>query len=214
MTGAPADAAVVRAGHGDAEVLCQLIADALHGDAVSRWLVPSPVARRQIFPGYFALLVQLALAGGLVFTTPRRDAAALWLLAGEHPADPPSGYAEQLAEMTGPWASQFRVFDAVLEQHHPAGPAHHHLAVLAVHPGQQGRGTGTRLLAAHHAWLDQQGIPAYLEASSTRSRDLYARHGYQPQPHGPIQLPGGPPMWPMWREPRAEQALPRACASG
>ena len=30
----------------------------------------------------------------------------------------------------------------------------------------------------HHAWLDANGMPAYLEASSPRSRDLYAKHGY------------------------------------
>ena len=205
MTGRPGAAcAVVRAGHGDVEILSQLIADALHDDEVSRWLLPSPSLRRRIFPGYFALLVQRAMTGGLVFTTPGRAAAALWLpageRAGENPAAPPGGYAAKLTEITGPWASQFRVFDTVLDQHHPAGRAHHHLAILAVRPGLRGRGIGTGLLAAHHAWLDQHAMPAYLEASSTRTRDLYLRHGYQPRPDSPIRLPHGPVMWPMWRE--------------
>jgi GNAT superfamily N-acetyltransferase len=75
--------------------------------------------------------------------------------------------------------------------------------LLAVRPGQQGQGTGSMLLAAHHAALDRDRIPAYLEAASQRSRDLYLRHGYQPWPGAPYHLPGGgPPMWPMWRDPQ------------
>ncbi|HZR51826.1 MAG TPA: GNAT family N-acetyltransferase [Streptosporangiaceae bacterium] len=203
MTGRPGTACpVIRAGHDDSEDLSQLIADALHDDEVSRWLLPSPVIRRRIFPDYFALLVRRAMTGGLVYTTPGRTGVALWLPAGEHPSADPGAQSDQLAEITGPWAGQFRVFDTVLARHHPAGRAHHHLAILAVRPGQQGRGTGTALLAAHHTWLDQHGTPAYLEASSTRTRDLYQRHGYEPRPDSPISLPDGPRMWPMWREPR------------
>ena len=52
-----------------------------------------------------------------------------------------------------------------------------------------------------HCELDERGEPAYLEASGERSRDLYLRHGYQPR-GAPYHLPGGPAMWPMWREPR------------
>jgi len=49
---------------------------------------------------------------------------------------------------------------------------------------------------------DRERRPAYLEASSTRSRDLYARHGFAVEEE--IRLPGdGPPMWRMWREPRS-----------
>lgn len=200
--------AAVRAAPDDTEVLSQLIADALHDDEVSSWLLPSPALRRRIFPGYFALLVQRAMTGGLVYTTPGRAGVALWLPAGqpsgEQPAEYPGRYAERLAEITGPWVGQFRVFDTVLARHHPADPAHHHLAILAVRPGQQGRGTGTGLLTAHHAWLDRHGTPAYLEASSIRTRDLYLRHGYRPRPDSPIRLPDGPAMWPMWREPRLQ----------
>ena len=47
----------------------------------SRWLVPDPAARRAIFPSYFRLYVEHALACGLVHTTPHHDAVALWLPA-------------------------------------------------------------------------------------------------------------------------------------
>ena len=42
-------------------------------------------------------------------------------------------------------------------------------------------------------------MPAYLEASSPRSRDLYAQHGYLAGE--PFRVPDGTPFWPMWREP-------------
>jgi hypothetical protein len=46
---------------------------------------------------------------------------------------------------------------------------------------------------------DREGVPAYLEASGARNRDLYLRLGFRVT--GEIRLPDGPSMWPMWREP-------------
>jgi GNAT superfamily N-acetyltransferase len=82
----------------------------------------------------------------------------------------------------------------------PTGISHHHLAILAVRPDEQGQGTGTALLCAYHQMLDSGlGVPAYLEASDLRTRRIYLRHGYAD--HGlPIHLPGGPFMYPMVRE--------------
>lgn len=187
---------------GDIEVLSQVIADAFHDLAVSRWLIPGETARRRIFPAYFALNVQHALAGGVVHTTADRTAVALWIPA---PAAQPDGYDERLAAVTGPWASQFRSFEATLDQHRPAGVKHLHLAILAVRPDAQRHGTGTALLRAQHAWLDEQQLPAYLEAASPRSRDLYLRHGYELLPGTPIRLRRGPHMWGMRREPRPHE---------
>ena len=82
----------------------------------------------------------------------------------------------------------------------PLGGDRIHLAILAVRPDAQGQGIGTALLQAHHAAFDWQGIAAYLEASDERTRDLYLRYGYTD--HGePIELPGGPCMYPMVRIP-------------
>jgi hypothetical protein len=48
--------------------------------------------------------------------------------------------------------------------------------------------------------LDAQRAPAYLEASTPRSRELYRRHGFEVT--GEFNLPsGGPSVWQMWREP-------------
>jgi GNAT superfamily N-acetyltransferase len=194
---------VVRAGPADLQVLSHVIAAAFHGLAPSRWLIDLPVARRRIFPGYFRILVAHTLAAGLVHTTPGRDGVALWLPAGPGGPALPPGYGQQMAAATAPWTSRFAAFDQALDDHHPAGVTHQHLAILAVRPDRQRQGIGTALLNARHHDLDCDGVPAYLEASSPRARDLYQRRGYTLLRDGPFRLPGGGPlMWPMWREPR------------
>lgn len=191
---------IIRAGYTDVEVLSQVISDAFFDLPQSRWLIPDPDARRDIFPGYFQILVEHALSCGTVLTTPGRDAAALWIYV-EHEPPTPADYLRRLKDATGTRADRFAVFDATLEQHHPIGEPHHHLAILAVHPDQQCQGTGASLLTAHHQQLDQTTrLPAYLEAAKRRSSRLYRRHCYATRPEGPFHLPGnGPAMWPMTR---------------
>lgn len=193
-----ADRGIVRAHDADTGVLSQVIVGAFTDLAPCHWLIGDPHARRAILPGYFRMLVEHAMADGAVYTTTGRTAAALWIQAGPAGPGQPSGYDERLAEVTGRWAERFAVFEQELEAHHLTGVAHHHLAILAVRPDLQGQGIGTALLDAHHAVLDGEGIVAYLEASDERNRGLYLRHGYADY-GSPIQLPGGPPMYPMRR---------------
>ena len=201
-------AIVITADPADAPALSQVIADAFHDLPQSHWLVADSAIRREIFPGYFRLYVEHALASGIVYTTADRSAVALWLPAGEEDAAPPDDYDERLAAATGPWLERFLAFDATLDQNHPGGIAHHQLAFLAVSPDGQGQGIGTSLLRAHHQLLDHEmRVPAYLEAAEPRSRQLYLRHGYADRADGPFLFPdGGPPMWPMWREPQPPAA--------
>jgi len=194
---------VTRAGPADLDTLSQVIADAFHDLAPSRWLIADPAARRDIFPGYFRLCLEHAMTSGVVHTIPDRAAAALWIPAGEDAAGQPADYAGRLAAATDPWTGRFLAFDAALDRHHPAGVSHHHLAVLGVRPDRQGRGTGTALLRAYHEILDRDaGAPAYLEAADLRTRRIYLHHGYAD--HGPpIRLPEGPLMYPMVRRPKS-----------
>jgi GNAT superfamily N-acetyltransferase len=199
----PADHRVERAGPGDADVLTHVISDAFLGLAVSRWLVQDPRTRRAIFPGYFRIYVDQALAEGLVLTTPARDATALWMPVGPAgPGQPPQEYHDRLAAVTGPHLARFEALDEQFDRHHPAGVRHEHLAILAVRPDRQLLGIGTALMNARHECLDRDGTPAYLEASDPAKRDIYLAHGYADTGE-PIQLPDGPAMYPMWRRPRA-----------
>jgi ribosomal protein S18 acetylase RimI-like enzyme len=199
----PTSPVVVPADPADTAALAQLIADAFHDLPPSRWLVPGPQARREIFPGYFRIYVEHAMAEGVVDTTPGREGVALWLPTGTRPPAPSPGYGARLAAATRPHTDRFRLFDAALERHHPTGAPHHYLALLAVRPGCQGQGIGGALLRAHHTALDETGMPAYLEAANPRARRLYLTLGYAD--HGlPIHLARGPLLHPMWRNPHPQ----------
>jgi hypothetical protein len=50
---------------------------------------------------------------------------------------------------------------------------------------------------------DREGARAYLDATSERNKRLYERHGFQAE--DPFASPGGPPLWPMWRQPASDR---------
>lgn len=184
----------------DLRVLSQVVADAFIDLPASWWLIADREVRRSVFPGYFQLHVEHALGNGVVHTNADRSAVALWIPVSGEPPSPPEDYTDRLGAVTSPWTERFTQFDEALDRAHPAGASHHHLAILGVRPDRQGEGTGTGLLTGYHQVLDQRvHASAYLEAADQRTRQLYRTHGYAD--HGPpIQLPGGPPMYPMWRE--------------
>lgn len=199
------DKTIVLATRADAKNLSQVIADAFHDLPPSRWLIRDATLRRAVFPAYFGLFVAHALEIGVVYTTLNRDAAALWVPIPETGPTPPINYKGRLVQATRPWTQRFFTFDAALDRRYPIGIAHHHLAILGVRPDRQGHGIGTALLRAQHAALDRESRPAYLEAATWRLRHLYMANGYRD--HGePIELPDGPTMYPMWREPRSHSA--------
>jgi GNAT superfamily N-acetyltransferase len=200
----PTVPAIVRAFAAEAAGATDLIANAFHALDISAWLVADPDQRRLALRDVFRIFVDHAVTHGLVFMTEDRAAVAVWFPHTEPIPEPPD-YDQRLAlacaQLTDHAGAldRFRTLDGFFEQHHPDKP-HHYLAFLAVRSDRQGAGLGSALLHHHQAWLDRAGIPAYLEASSAGSRDLYARHGYRAAE--PFYVPGGPPFWPMWREPR------------
>lgn len=191
---------IITAGPADLGVLSQVIAEAFFDLPPSRWLIADPDARRRVFPAYFLMLLEHACACGVICTTPDRDAAAVWIPVVDRAPGPPPDYPARLRAATSPWTRRFEVFNAALDRRHPVGTPHDHLAILAVRPGRQGQGTGTALMRARHQQLDDARVPAYLEASSQRNRNLFLRHGYSDLAP-PIRLPSGPTLYPLWREP-------------
>jgi GNAT superfamily N-acetyltransferase len=178
-----------------------LLVEAFLVSPVGDWLIQDVGVRRTVYEEYFALQVDRAHEYGRIRVAPDHDGlsgVAVWF----ERTPPPDDYDKRLSAACGPWLRRFQLLDEVLDRRHPTG-LHHYLAFLGVRPDRQRRGIGSALLAPHHAWLDDLAVPAYLEASTEGSRDLYLRHGYVLTDSEPLWLPeDGPPLWPMWREPR------------
>lgn len=148
-----------------------------HLDA-NRWLIPDPDLRLTAMQEFFAVLTEHAAGGaGQVLLADDGRAAAVWFDRTVE-ATEPAGYAERIAAAAGPFADRFAALDAAFDAHHP-GDKHLHLAFLAVDPDHWGQGLGGALMNHTHAGLDEQGLPAYLEATNPRNQALYRRYGYQ-----------------------------------
>jgi ribosomal protein S18 acetylase RimI-like enzyme len=87
-----------------------------------------------------------------------------------------------------------------MEQRHPHDRSHWYLFILGTEPAAQGQGLGSALLAQALARVDADRMPTYLESSNEGNLAWYGRHGFEVTSE--VVIPGGPRIWPMWREPR------------
>lgn len=183
---------------GDAAALSAVLAAAFTDDPVFRWLAPDDETRAAVNRAFFDLVVDILAPHDDSWTTGDVSGAALWVPYGREAMSEERGelFEEQIAELFHPYADRVEQVIAAMEAVHPAEP-HEYLWFLGVAPAMQARGIGSRLLAPVLDRADRNGHPAYLEATSPRNRDLYARHGFVAA--APIAAPGGPPLWPMWR---------------
>jgi len=199
-TPAPAPIQTAPAGSPDADVdrVVAVVALAFAADPAMRALYPDPWQYLTYGPAFVRAFGGSAFAHGVVDYVPGYAGAALWLPPGVHADEAPLGKLleasvapDDLAEVV----AAFGQFDA----HHPRAP-HWYLPLIGVDPARQGHGYGSALLRHALARCDRDGAPAYLEATSPRSRALYERHGFAAV--GTIRAGAWPPIWPMLRRPR------------
>jgi GNAT superfamily N-acetyltransferase len=202
--------AIRTADEGDRQLVVGLLDAAFQSDPVSSWIFPGTEYRRRTHPELMAAFTEIVLDEGRIDITEDDSACALWLSvpAGQHdggdegegPGDD-GGFA-QLREAIDPGNERIELIGRLTAEVHPAGRAHEYLWMIGVTPERQGEGLGTALVRHVLDRCDREGLAAYLEASNARSRDLYQRLGFEVA-GGPLDLPDGPQMWPMWRDPRA-----------
>ncbi|MCG8964342.1 MULTISPECIES: GNAT family N-acetyltransferase [Streptomyces] len=202
--------AIRTAGEGDRELVVRLLDEAFQDDPVSRWVFPGEEYRRRTHQRLMAAFTDAVLADGWIDVTEDGAACALWLSASEDGPDDghggetgdagPDGPA-QVREAVDPDNERVERIARLTEDIHPSGRAHAYLWMIGVAPGRQGEGLGTALIESVLDRCDREELPAYLEASSARSRGLYERLGFEFTGRA-LDLPDGPRMWPMWREPR------------
>ncbi|MFE5872677.1 GNAT family N-acetyltransferase [Streptomyces roseifaciens] len=201
------------------DAISLLLGESFMEDPVSGWVFPDEAHRRAVHPGFFGVFLDAALRDGWVDVMDDLSAAALWIPVqadgaadadadggeGEDAGDGDGGGDDEISErlaMADPENDRARIVAELTEAAHPGDRAHYYLPTIVAAPGRRGEGRGRALLTTVLDRCDEEGMPAYLEASSARSRGLYERLGFA-LTGTPIDLPdGGPRMWPMWREPR------------
>jgi ribosomal protein S18 acetylase RimI-like enzyme len=194
--------AIRTAGEDDREPVVRLLDEAFQDDPVSHWVFPGQEYRRRTHHRLMAAFTDAVLADGWIDITEDGAACALWLSMPENgQGDETDDGPAQVREAVDPDNERVERIARLTEGIHPTGRAHAYLWMIGVAPGRQGEGLGTALIESVLDRCDREELPAYLEASSARSRGLYERLGFEFTGRA-LDLPDGPRMWPMWREPR------------
>jgi len=186
----------------DHEAAAECLALAFADDPAWAHLLPGEETRAERLLAYYsAEIANLVPDLRELWVTDDWGGAAIW--------GRPDGWRVPMRRTMREGPPMARVFGARLplamwtqlrfERHHPRRPAHWYLHYLGVEPRRQGRGLGGALLAPVHDLCDRDGVPAYLESSTDRSRALYERNGFSLTDTFDIPR-GGPPMRKMWRD--------------
>jgi GNAT superfamily N-acetyltransferase len=170
---------------------------AFASDPVVRWAWPDSERYLSYWPPFVEAFGGRAFEEGTAHGLEDHVAVALWLPPGVESDGEAimSLFQESMDDQT------FEDIKGVFEQfdeHHPTYD-HWYLPLMGVEPASQGRRLGSTLLQHTLDKCDRDGLPAYLEATSPRSRNLYARHGFDDV--ATIQAGSSPPLWAMLREP-------------
>jgi GNAT superfamily N-acetyltransferase len=199
----PTTTQVRRATPGELPALADVLTRAFADDPVTAWILPDEVDRVQRLGRFYSelFLPRMAFGRDEIYTDDRISGVAAWT----PPAQGETGTLDMLrmlpglARIFGRWLPRTLKTLSHMESQFPEAP-HWHLPFLGVVPEAQGRGIGSALMQPILDRADREGMPAYLEASTERSRALYLRHDFVVL--NEMRLPGGgPPLWRMSREP-------------
>jgi GNAT superfamily N-acetyltransferase len=208
IPGAPAStlSSTVRVARADESgPLARTLAAAFFDDPIFGWLIGGS-SRQLRLERYFAIQLAHALADGGVWTADGLRGAALCMPPGQWRLPP-----QLMIAHGGRFANVFRGrlpraigLLGTIEHRHLRGP-HYYFANIGVAPEAQGQGLGSRLMRPTLDRCDEEGLPAYLEASSERNAALYERLGFACT--DVLRFAGSPPLRLMLRPP---QTWPRA----
>ena len=171
---------------------------AFAADPVARWCWRDARQYLAHMPDFTRAFGRRAFANGAAHCTADGSGAALWLPPGVHPDEVAIGDVLERSAPSALLADLHEVFER-MAAFHPQEP-HWYLPMIGIDPTHQGRGLGSALLTRALAVCDRERMPAYLEATSERSRDLYTRHGFELL--AAVQHADSPPMFPMLRPAR------------
>jgi ribosomal protein S18 acetylase RimI-like enzyme len=195
--------AIRTAGPDDLDAVVDVLTAAFHNDPVMTWAFPDAAIRPRRLGGLWTFMAGVGyLPRGGSTLVPGGDAAALWMAPGDGlNSEFWSANARRFVALLDGDVARLGSMSEQMDANHPHDRDHWYLMAIGVSPAAQGRRLGSALLAHTLAAADAAEAPAYLEASSARSRALYERFGFEVLAE--MRAPDGPPMWGMWRQPGA-----------
>jgi GNAT superfamily N-acetyltransferase len=189
-------------GPDDLDRVVEILVGAFYEDPTWAWAFPDPSLRRGQQERLWRLFVEGAARYPSVWLNADETATAVWIPPGgtEMSPEQESQVEPLLVELLGDDAGRVIRTVELFEQAHPHDAEHYYLTLLGTDPAHRGKGLGLQLLEDTLQLADDDGMPAYLEASNPVNVDLYARYGFRR--HQTFSLPHGPDVTTMWREPR------------
>jgi ribosomal protein S18 acetylase RimI-like enzyme len=190
-----------RAGERDITAMADMLARAFHDDPIMDWVFQDTETRPRYARRFFTGRARVLMPQREIYVADDGAAVAMWARPDEW-RDPPLKALRELAVLVpGVGLRVARVMRGLVqvESSHPK-PPHWYLAVLGTDPDRQGEGLATALLHRVLDDCDRDEVAAYLETGTERNVAFYTRHGFKVTEE--LQLPKGPPVWLMWREPR------------
>jgi GNAT superfamily N-acetyltransferase len=179
--------------------LCATLADAFTTEPVLQFLFPGRRRRDARLRRYFAIeLEHYVFPAGRAITTDDFRGAVLELPPGKWGMTVSLSGALAYLRSFNVRLSRASRLQKFFERNHLQEP-HYYVRYVGVATRFQGQGLGTALLRHTLDRCDQEGVPAYLEASTERSAAMYERLGFVHL--GELRVPDGPRFWPMRRPP-------------
>ena len=185
----------------DFDLVVRVCAEGFATDPLMLWIFQDPSTRSEGLRLAFTGLARSYIAPDSLIHVVGNACVTLWRGPAYEAA--PSDTARGASPFPSEVQERFRILGELMEMAHPRDRDHWYLNVIATLPDRQGQGLGAEALRPVLDRCDTDQIPAYLESSNPRNMTLYRRHGFEEGGRPPIELPDGPSLYPMWREPRA-----------
>jgi GNAT superfamily N-acetyltransferase len=170
-------------------------------DPVTSWVFEDAAKRPAKLRVWWAWIIEHRQAHVELLDTADNRSAAIWHgpdLVDDARAE---SFPDMLAGLIGARAARRKLQGlAVVPAAHPA-ERHWYLAAVGTRPEFQGQGSALRVVQPVLDRCDRDGLPAYLESSNARNVPFYERLGFAAT--GVIQIPDGPSLTAMWRDPRS-----------
>jgi ribosomal protein S18 acetylase RimI-like enzyme len=183
----------------------ETLALAFDDDPMFRFLFPSGEARMAWLRVLMAGMLAQSMPDGAVTCTSSGDLVTGVCAVIPPGKFPPSGgrlvrflFRRARPRMPRPTLHALRAgagLVRMMDRLHHRGP-HYYVQVLAVHPSQQGKGVGKRLLGAVLERARASAVPAYLETTKPSNVGFYRHMGFDVTAEETLRG-GSPPLWAM-----------------